>query len=81
MAADYRDVAIDAQKKAIARIRKSLPDKKRKKLDELLKPLLSGDGLFWDVDIKMLDSNRKLYSRDSQTVKRQISEITTEKQK
>lgn len=57
-AKEYEKVILTAQKKAIAKLRESLPDEKRKKLDELLEPMMANNGTFWQVDLDQLETSR-----------------------
>ena len=75
MSLEYREVLIKAQLKAISRIRKSLPEVKRNKFDEILEPLLAEDGTFWDVDTRMLETGHDLNSGGQQNSSSHISEI------
>ena len=52
---EYQQAVIKAQKKAIARLQKALPEGKRKQFDKMLEPMLYEDGSFWKPSKFMLE--------------------------
>lgn len=56
---EYRDTMTEFQKKAIERLRKSLPVEKQEKLAEYLRPLLASNGTLWKTDLSMFDTKQK----------------------
>jgi len=56
---DYKEELVVAQKKAIARIRSSLPKEKQKALDDFIEQMLLANDTLWPVEDKMLDPSNK----------------------
>jgi hypothetical protein len=52
---EYRETVVKAQKKAIDRLKKSVPADKQKKFDDLIESMMSSDGLMWKNNYSMLE--------------------------